>query len=191
MGVGPRGVRGDGVIAVRRQAESRQRIEELGEQLAEVRARLEAEEDRLSRPLIAQEMATERTSAFATAVTRTNIPSQPDRTSHCGRATPTLGGVLVRRGRVRPQHQPQHLPVVGVDGQHGGVHAVMAGELTQLFDLPLKQRGQAQSGAVRVRVGGYGCETARGCPGRRSAVGARVAGDACPVTGRKGGQSPG
>ncbi|WP_277750742.1 IS110 family transposase [Nonomuraea polychroma] len=40
-------------------------------------------------------MSTARTSAFATAVTRTDTPSQPDLTSHCGRATPIPGcGVL-------------------------------------------------------------------------------------------------
>jgi hypothetical protein len=43
----------------RRQAESRQWIEELGEQLAEVRARLEAEETRLSGLLVAQEVMEE------------------------------------------------------------------------------------------------------------------------------------
>ncbi|MFI6740326.1 hypothetical protein ACIBI9_46010 [Nonomuraea sp. NPDC050451] len=43
----------------RRQAEARQPVEELGQQLAEVRARLEAEEDRLSRLLIAQEVVEE------------------------------------------------------------------------------------------------------------------------------------
>ncbi|GII32919.1 hypothetical protein Pmi06nite_63610 [Planotetraspora mira] len=109
MGVGPRGVRGDGVVAgepARRQAESRQRIEELGEELAEVRARLEAEEDRLSRSLIAQEMVTERTSAFATAVTRTNIPSQPDRISHCGRAI--LNGVALLKRVLRRAASPAH-----------------------------------------------------------------------------------
>jgi hypothetical protein len=43
----------------RRQAESRRRIAELREELAEVQSRLEAEEDRLSRLVITQEMVEE------------------------------------------------------------------------------------------------------------------------------------
>lgn len=39
-----------------------------------------------------------------------------------------LGGLLVRRGGVRPQHESQQLPMTGVDGQHGGVRTITAGE---------------------------------------------------------------
>src|SRR5690349_10660313 len=48
-----------------------------------------------------------------------------------------LGRVLVRRGRVCPQHEARELPMGGVDGQRGGMDAVMTGEPPKLFDLPL------------------------------------------------------
>jgi hypothetical protein len=60
-----------------------------------------------------------------------------------------LGRVLVRCGGTRPHHEPQQLPVVGVDGQRGGVDGVVA-----------RQRGKSDTGhnGLQVSVMGGGAD---------------------------------
>jgi hypothetical protein len=63
-----------------------------------------------------------------------------------------LGRVVVVGDGVLPQDELEQLPVLGVDGERGGVHALTARQRLQLLALLFDAGSQARPGVLGVRV---------------------------------------